>query len=64
MPAQQVTDLRACHAGITSLTESSMEGSFTGNAFQFDENNDISSIVGVDVQFRAGLWDGGEWPCQ
>jgi len=51
---------------ITELTASSMVGSFTGNAFQFNEDGDVSSIVGVDVQFRAGLWDGsgGNWPCE
>lgn len=48
---------------ITELTETYMVGSLTGNAFQLNANGEIASIVGVDVKFRAGYWDGGAWPC-
>jgi len=49
---------------ITELTESYMTGTLTGNAFQLDDQGEISSIIGVDIKFRAGLWDGGAWPCE
>lgn len=49
---------------ITELTATTMVGTFSGNAFQLNENGEISSIVGVDVSFRAGHWDGGGWPCE
>lgn len=49
---------------LTELSGSSMAGSFVGDAVQRDENGDVISLVGVDVQFRAALWDGGQWPCE
>ena len=49
---------------ITEFTESYMVGYFSGNAFQLNENGEVSSVVGVNVDFRAGYWDGGAWPCE
>ena len=49
---------------VTEASETHMVGTFTGNAFQLNEDGEISSIVGVDVKFRAGRWDGGRWPCE
>lgn len=49
---------------ITEFTEAYMVGSFTGNAFELNELGEVSSIISVDVQFRAGLFDGVRWPCE
>ena len=49
---------------ITELTETTMVGHFSGTAVQRDQNGDISSTVNVDVDMRAGNWDGGGWPCE
>ncbi|MFO7610450.1 MAG: hypothetical protein R6X35_14890 [Candidatus Krumholzibacteriia bacterium] len=49
---------------ITELTETTMIGRFTGNAFQLDVDGTPTSIIGVDVDIRAAYWDGGGWPCE
>ena len=49
---------------ITEFTEDYMVGSFTGNAYELDEMGEVSSIISVDVQFRAGRFDGVTWPCE
>ncbi len=49
---------------ITEFTEAYMVGSFTGNAYELDEMGEVSSTISVDVQFRAGRFDGVTWPCE
>lgn len=49
---------------IEELTETSLTGRFTGNAFQLGEGGVPVSVIGVDVTVRAAYWDGGEWPCE
>jgi hypothetical protein len=49
---------------ISELSATEMVGRFHGNAFQFNQAGELSSIIGVDVSFRAGQWAGGEWPCE
>lgn len=49
---------------IDELTEDGMVGRFSGNAFQLGEGGEPVSVIGVDVPFRAGHWDGGAWPCE
>ena len=48
----------------SSLTTRSKVSSFTGNAFQLNGDGNISAIIGVNVHFRAGYWDGNKWPCE
>jgi hypothetical protein len=49
---------------IDELTDTGMVGRFSGNAFQLGEDGAPSSVIAVDVPFRAGYWDGGAWPCE
>ncbi len=51
---------------VDEMTDTFMRGSMTGTAVQRTDPNDpdvITSSVFVTVNFRAGKWDGGAWPC-
>jgi len=49
---------------IDELTDAFMTGTFHGQAVQLRlDGKTVISFVDVFVQFRAGNWDGGRWPC-
>lgn len=49
---------------IDELTESFMTGRFSGQAVQLSpDGKTVTSSVQVDLEFRAGRWDFGRWPC-
>jgi hypothetical protein len=55
-------------AAITTLNIASwdggfLEGSVTGGAVRTDENGEVVGQVTIDLRFKAGVWDGFEYPC-
>lgn len=62
----QIDSLASATLQVDEMTGTFMRGSMTGTAVQrTDPENPerITSSVFITVNFRAGLWDGGAWPC-
>jgi len=62
----QVDSMVTATLHVDEMTDTFMRGSMTGTAVQRGDPEDpdlITSRVFITVNFRAGKWDGGAWPC-
>lgn len=62
----QVDTMVSATLHVDEMTETFMRGSMSGTAVQRNDPEDpevITSRVFITVNFRAGKFDGGTWPC-